>query len=79
MAASSKSDTLRFPHVSLNFTPARRFFPSSTPGNRDPEQLYKSGNKLPTIVQKVYLMFGKMVHESVNNFLDGLFPDKGCP
>jgi hypothetical protein len=31
----------------------------------------KSGNKLPTIVQKVYLRFGKIVHEIAKNFFHG--------
>ena len=36
------------------------------PGNY--EIVSKSGNKLPTIVQKVYLRIGKIVHEIVKNF-----------
>jgi hypothetical protein len=31
----------------------------------------KSGNKLPTIVQKVYLRLGKKLHEFVNKFYWG--------
>ena len=31
----------------------------------------KSGNKLPTIVQKVYMRLGKKIHEIMNKFFLG--------
>ena len=37
--------------------------------------LSKSGNKLPTIVQKVYLRTGKIVHEIVKNFFPSPIAD----
>jgi len=39
-----------------------RFAPVALPAS-------KSGNKLPTSVQKVYLRLGKKVHQLMNNFI----------
>jgi hypothetical protein len=38
------------------------------PRTRTSESFSQSGNKLPTIVQKFYLMKGKKIHELANKF-----------
>jgi hypothetical protein len=57
---------------SLARMPVRDFLSHLRRTSRD-GMLYaaKSGNKLPTIVQKVYLRFGKIVHEIAKNFFHG--------
>jgi hypothetical protein len=49
-------------------------FRRSAPNNPKPQSFSdKSGNKLPTIVQKVYMRLGKKVHELLKKFFPAAF------